>query len=85
MYVHANAKLGPDGLQKLVVSVDRCASHGRKAAARRFGVSATTARRWSQRWQLASLSDRALLRCSSAKIASSWPHHSPRLLAGGLA
>ena len=77
MHVHANAKLGPAGRRELVVAVDRGASY--RQAARRFGVSATTARRWSQRWQLASLSDRASLRCLCDR--SSRPHHSPRLLA----
>jgi leucine-zipper of insertion element IS481 len=66
--VHANAKLTPRGRLELA----RCVVEDRwplRRAAERFQVSATTAKRWADRYRLlgpAGMGDR-----------SSRPHHSP--------
>jgi transposase InsO family protein len=72
MKVHGNARLGPAGRRALVADVEAGCSC--REAARRRGVSPTTACKWWRRWcegarQPGALEDR-----------SSRPHRSPRLL-----
>src|SRR3954454_8964445 len=72
MRFHRNAKLGLAGRLQLVEDIERGCSC--REAARRRGVSPTTACKWWRRWReggctLASLADR-----------SSRPHSCPRLL-----
>jgi transposase len=76
MGLHRNARLGLAGRYALVVDVQRGLSC--REAARRRGVSPTTACKWWQRWCEATLEQRRSLSCLEDR--SSRPHHSPRLL-----
>ena len=61
MQLHANAKLGLAGRRALALAVKHDPSV--RAAARRFGVSPQTAKKWSQRWEQASEPQRRSLAC----------------------
>lgn len=61
MQLHANAKLGLAGRRALALAVTEGASV--RAAARRFGVSPQTAKKWWQRWEQASEPQRRSLAC----------------------
>ena len=74
MQLHANAKLGPAGRRALALAVRRGPSV--RAVATRFGVSPTTARKWSLRWEQASEPERRSLACVADR--SSRPHSCPR-------
>lgn len=74
MHVHANAKLGLAGRRSVALAVMEESSL--RAAARRFGVSPQTAKKWSQRWEQASELQRRSLACMGDR--SSRPHSSPR-------
>lgn len=74
MQVHANAKLGLAGRRALALAVREEPSV--RAAARRFGVSPQTAKKWSKRWEQASESQRSSLACLADR--SSRPLSSPR-------
>ena len=76
MQVHANAKLGLAGRRALALAVTDGPSV--RAAARRFGVSPATAKKWSQRWEQASEPQRRSLACLADR--SSRPKRSPRSL-----
>jgi transposase InsO family protein len=77
MGLHRNARLGLGGRRALVADV--AAGCSCREAARRRGVSATTACKWWRRWLAASEVDRQSLACLEDR--SSRPHRSPRLLA----
>ena len=78
---HSNAKLTPAGRRRLVsLVVDDGLSL--ELAARRSGVSKTTAWEWTPRWRAASSSDRYSWVCLNDR--SSRPHHSPNRTAAKL-
>jgi transposase InsO family protein len=77
MVLHRNARLGLAGRRALVGDVERGCSC--REAARRRGVSPTTACKWWRRWSLASEAERETLKCLEDR--SSRPLRSPRLLA----
>jgi transposase InsO family protein len=76
MGVHRNARLGLAGRRALVADVESGCSC--REAARRRGVSPTTACKWWRRWLLASPEQRRTLACLEDR--SSRPRRSPRLL-----
>ena len=77
MGLHRNARLGLAGRRALVLDVERGWSC--REAARRRGVSPTTACKWWRRWSEATLEERRSLSCLEDR--SSRPHRCPRLLA----
>jgi transposase InsO family protein len=77
MGLHRNARLGLAGRRALVLDVERGWSC--REAARRRGVSPTTACKWWRRWSEATVEERRSLRCLEDR--SSRPHRCPRLLA----
>ena len=76
MALHRNARLGLAGRRALVADVESGCSC--REAARRRGVSPTTACKWWSRWREATAERRRSLRCLEDR--SSRPHRSPRLL-----
>jgi transposase InsO family protein len=76
MGLHRNARLGLAGRRALVADVESGLSC--RVAARRRGVSPTTACKWWRRWSAATLEQRLTLACLEDR--SSRPHRSPRLL-----
>ena len=76
MALHRNARLGLAGRRALVADVESGCSC--REAARRRGVSPTTACKWWSRWREATAEQRRSLRCLEDR--SSRPHRSPRLL-----
>jgi transposase InsO family protein len=76
MGLHRNARLGLAGRRALVADVESGCSC--REAARRRGVSPTTACKWWRRWREAAGEERLSLVCLEDR--SSRPHHSPRLL-----
>jgi transposase InsO family protein len=76
MALHRNARLGLAGRRALVADVESGCSC--REAARRRGVSATTACKWWRRWSEATLEQRRSLACLEDR--SSRPHRCPRLL-----
>ncbi len=76
MALHRNARLGLAGRRALVADVESGCSC--REAARRRGVSPTTACKWWSRWREASVQQRRLLICLEDR--SSRPHRSPRRL-----
>ncbi len=76
MGLHRNARLGLAGRRALVADVEAGCSC--REAARRRGVSATTACKWWRRWMEAGEEQRRLLVCLEDR--SSRPRRSPRLL-----
>jgi transposase InsO family protein len=79
MGFHRNARLGLAGRRVLVADVEAGCSC--REAARRRGVSPTTACKWWRRWSEATLEQRCSLACLEDR--SSRPHRSPRLLPSG--
>jgi transposase InsO family protein len=79
MGFHRNARLGLAGRRALVVDVEAGCSC--REAARRRGVSPTTACKWWRRWCVAGEEERRSLRCLEDR--SSRPRRSPRLLSAG--
>ncbi len=79
MGLHRNARLGLAGRRALVVDVE--AGLSCREAARRRGVSPTTACKWWRRWSEATLEQQRSLLCLEDR--SSRPHRCPRLLASG--
>jgi transposase InsO family protein len=77
MGLHRNARLGLAGRRALVADVESGCSC--REAARRRGVSPTTACKWWRRWSAASFEERSSLACLEDR--SSRPWQSPRLLA----
>ena len=76
MGVHRNARLGLAGRRALVADVESGCSC--REAARRRGVSPTTACKWWRRWSSATLEQRLSRSCLEDR--SSRPHRLPRLL-----
>ncbi|HUG36318.1 MAG TPA: IS481 family transposase [Candidatus Limnocylindrales bacterium] len=76
MGLHRNARLGLAGRRALVADVEAGCSC--REAARRRGVSPSTACKWWRRWSEATLEERRSLACLADR--SSRPHRSPRLL-----
>src|SRR5712691_2845694 len=76
MALHRNARLGLAGRRALVADVESGCSC--REAARRRGVSPTTACKWWSRWREASDERRRSLGCLEDR--SSRPHRCPRLL-----
>jgi transposase InsO family protein len=76
MALHRNARLGLAGRRVLVADVEAGCSC--REAARRRGVSPTTACRWWRGWSEARAQERLSLACLEDR--SSRPHRSPRLL-----
>ena len=76
MGLHRNARLGLAGRRALVGDIEGGLSC--RAAARRRGVSPTTACKWWQRWSRATLAQRRTLSC--LEDHPSRPHRSPGLL-----
>src|SRR5438093_9721875 len=76
MGLHRNARLGLAGRRALVADVELGLSC--REAARRRGVSPTTACKWWRRWLEAAVEQRVSLACLEDR--SSRPHHMPRLL-----
>jgi len=76
MALHRNARLGLAGRRALVADVESGCSC--REAARRRGVSPTTACKWRRRWLEATPEQRRSLVC--LEDCSSRPHHCPRLL-----
>jgi len=76
MGLHRNARLGLAGRRALVADVERGCSC--REAARRRGVSPTTACKWWRRWLQATAAERCSLGCLEDR--SSRPRRSPRLL-----
>jgi transposase InsO family protein len=79
MGLHRNARLGLAGRRALVGDVESGCSC--REAARRRGVSPTTACKWWRRWRGASVEERRSLACLEDR--SSRPWRSPRILAPG--
>ncbi len=77
MALHRNARLGLAGRRALVADVEAGCSC--REAARRRGVSPTTACKWWQRWRESPLEERVSLRCLEDR--SSRPLRMPRMLA----
>ena len=77
MRLHRNARLGLAGRRALVGDVEAGCSC--REAARRRGVSPTTACKWWRRWSQATLEQRQMLVCLEDR--PSRPHRSPRQLA----
>jgi transposase InsO family protein len=75
MGLHRNARLGLAGRRALVADVE--AGMSCRAAAKRRGVSPTTACKWWQRWSQATTEQRQTLACLEDR--SSRPRRSPRL------
>ena len=73
---HRNARLGLAGRRALVADIEQGCS--RREAARRRGVSASTACKWWRRWSEATAEQRRSLVCLEDR--SSRPHRCPRLL-----
>jgi len=76
MALHRNARLGLAGRRALVADVELGRSC--REAARRRGVSPTTACKWWRRWSEATSEQRCSLACLEDR--SSRPHRCPRLL-----
>lgn len=76
MTTHPRAKLGPAARHELVNAIEGGLS--RRAAARRYSCSPTTAKKWWDRWQAAGAAERRSLAC--LRDRSSRPHHSPNEL-----
>ena len=76
MGLHRNARLGLAGRHALVADVESGLSC--REAARRRGVSPTTACKWWLRWSRATLEQRLTRVCLEDR--SSRPHRSPRVL-----
>jgi transposase len=76
MGLHRNARLGLAGRRALVADVEAGCSC--REAARRRGVSPTTACKWSRRWREAAFEERRSWGCLEDR--SSRPRRSPRLL-----
>src|SRR5438876_914267 len=76
MGLHRNARLGLAGRRRLVADVE--AGLSCREAARRRGVSPTTACEWWRRWSAAGVEQRLTLACLEDR--SSRPHRCPRLL-----
>ena len=76
MGLHRNARLGLAGRRALVADIEAGCSC--REAARRRGVSPTTACKWWQRWSQATPEQRRSLVCLEDR--SSRPHRCPRLL-----
>jgi transposase InsO family protein len=76
MGLHRNARLGLAGRRQLVSEIESGCSC--REAARRRGVSPTTACKWWRRWSAATLEQRRSLACLEDR--SSRPHRMPRLL-----
>jgi len=76
MGLHRNARLGLAGRRALVADVEAGCSC--REAARRRGVSPTTACKWWRRWSAATLEQRRSLACLEDR--SSRPRRCPRLL-----
>jgi transposase len=76
MGLHRNARLGLAGRRALVADLEAGCSC--REAARRRGVSPTTACKWWRRWREAGAQERSSLACLEDR--SSRPHRSPRLL-----
>jgi transposase InsO family protein len=76
MGLHRNARLGLAGRRRLVADVEAGCSC--REAARRRGVSPTTACKWWRRWTEATLEQRRSFVCLEDR--SSRPYRSPRLL-----
>ena len=76
MGLHRNARLGLAGRRALVADVESGCSC--REAARRRGVSPTTACKWWRRWSETPPEQRGSLACLGDR--SSRPHRSPRLL-----
>src|SRR5437773_386861 len=79
MGFHRNARLGLAGRRALIADIDRGLSC--RAAARRRGVSPTTACKWWRRWSVASVEQRRSLACLEDR--SSRPRCCRRLLPPG--
>jgi transposase InsO family protein len=79
MGLHRNARLGLAGRRRLVADVE--AGLSCREAARRRGVSPTTACKWWRRWCEAAVEQRHSLACLEDR--SSRPHRCPRLLPPG--
>ena len=79
MGLHRNARLGLAGRRALVADVELGLSC--REAARRRGVSPTTACKWWRRWSEATPDQRRSLECLEDR--SSRPHRCPRLLSAG--
>lgn len=75
MVLHRNARLGLAGRRALVADIESGCSC--REAARRRGVSPTTACKWWRRWLQASPEQRQTLACFVDR--SSRPHRCPRL------
>ena len=76
MGLHRNARLGLAGRRALVADLEAGCSC--REAARRRGVSPTTACKWWRRWRQAGAQERSSLACLEDR--SSRPHRSPRRL-----
>ena len=76
MGLHRNARLGLGGRRVLVADIEAGCSC--REAARRRGVSPTTACKWWRRWSVAPLEQRRSLACLEDR--SSRPRRCPRLL-----
>jgi len=76
MGLHRNARLGLAGRRALVADVESGCSC--REAARRRGVSPTTACKWWRRWSVATIEQRLSLGCLEDR--SSRPQRLPRLL-----
>ena len=68
MSLHRNARLGLAGRRALVADVERGCSC--REAARRRGVSPTTACKWWRRWSESTLEQRCSLACLEAYQAT---------------
>ena len=79
MGLHRNARLGLAGRRALVADLEAGCSC--REAARRRGVSPTTACKWWRRWSEATREQRRTLVCLEDR--SSRPHRMPRLLPPG--